>query len=393
MWILNLRRNIIRYYVISFLSGLIFSIPIIVLFWRDSGLNMFQITFLQSLFVIAVVIFEVPTWYIADILGRKKSIIISLFFHFLWYVAYWFWSNFLWFLLAEILLAFAVSFLSWAEDAFIYDSLKEVWEERKFKKIMWNSVAFSMLAVAISSISWSFLIDIGYRSLIWLSVPFMFIAFILSFGLVEPNKAKILIEKNYLFDLWKSIKFVFVKNAKLKWFVLYFAIINGINSAALWFYQPYFELSSLNIVYFGILFASFQIFTALVSKISHNIENFIWKKYSIVLMLVLLVSSYFLMWNLVFAFSFGFAFLQQFVRWFNKIVVSDYINQEVDSSRRATILSVNSLFGKLVYSSMIPLAGYIADVKWILYSLNILWMFALVFWWLALFILYKKKIL
>ena len=390
---LNVRKNIIRYYIISFLSGLIFSIPIIVLFRRENGLNMFQITFLQSLFAIAVVILEVPTWYIADVVGRKKSIIISLFFHFVWYAIYWFGSSFWWFLIAEIFFAFAVSFLSWAEDAFIYDSLKQIGEERKYKKVIGNAVAFSMLAVAISSISWPFLVNIWYRPLIWLSVPFMFVAFILSFWLMEPKRVRVVIEKNYVSDLWKALKFVFQNNAKLKRLIIYFGIINGINSAALRFYQPYFQISSLNIIYFGIIFASFQIFTALVSKTSHNIENILWKKSSLIIIAILVVVSYFLMGNIVFAFSFGFAYLQQFVRWFNKVLASDYINQEVWSGYRATILSINSLFSRLIYASLIPLIGYMADLRGILYSLNVLWILALVFWWWILIILYRKKVL
>jgi len=389
----SIKKNIRRYYSISFLSGLLFAIPIMVLFWRDSGLNMFQITFLQSLFAIAVVILEVPTGYIADILGRKKSIIISLFFHLIGYAVYWFWSSFWWFLVAEILLAFAVSFLSWAEDALVYDSLKQVGEERRYKKVIGNVVAFSMIAVAVSSIAWSLLASIGYRPLIWLSVPFMLLAFILSFRLQEPEKSKIIIEKNYLSDIWRAIKFVFLNNPKLKRLILYFGIINGINSAALWFYQPYFQITSLNIVYFGIIFASFQVFTAIVSKVSHNVENFLWRKSSLIAIAVLVVASYFLMGNIIFAFSFGFAYLQQFARWFNKVLASDYINQEVWSSYRATILSINSLFSRLIYASLIPLLGRIADVKGILYSLNVSWVLALVAWWLILRILHKKKVI
>jgi hypothetical protein len=117
------------------------------------------------------------------------------------------------------------------------------------------------------------LVNIGYRSLIWLSAPFLFIAFVLSFWLKEAEKFKVVVEKNYLADIRKGIKFVFQNNPKLKRLIFYFGIISGINSAALWFYQPYFQIVSLNILYFGIIFASFQVFTALVSKVSHNVEN------------------------------------------------------------------------------------------------------------------------
>ncbi|MFA6255764.1 MAG: MFS transporter [Candidatus Absconditabacterales bacterium] len=389
----SVKKNIRRYYVISFLSGLMFSIPIMVLFRRDNGLNMFQITFLQSLFAIAVVALEVPTGYVADILGRKKSIIMSLFFYLLGYIVYGFGSSFGGFLAAEILLAFAVSFLSGAEEALVYDSLKQIGEERRYKKIIGNVAALGMLAVAISSIVGSLLVNIGYRSLIWLSAPFLFIAFVLSFWLKEAEKFKVVVEKNYLADIRKGIKFVFQNNPKLKRLIFYFGIISGINSAALWFYQPYFQIVSLNILYFGIIFASFQVFTALVSKVSHNVENLLGRKFSLIAIAVLVVVSYFLMGNIIFAFSFGFAYLQQFARGFNKVLASDYINQEVGSSYRATILSINSLFSRLIYASLIPLLGSIADMKGILYSLNVSGVLAFVAGGLILRVLHKKKVI
>jgi hypothetical protein len=146
-------------------------------------------------------------------------------------------------------------------------------------------------------------------------------------------------------------------------------------------------------LYFGIIFASFQVFTALVSKVSHNVENLLWRKFSLIAIAVLVVVSYFLMGNIIFAFSFGFAYLQQFARWFNKVLASDYINQEVWSSYRATILSINSLFSRLIYASLIPLLGSIADMKGILYSLNVSWVLAFVAWWLILRVLHKKKVI
>ena len=47
--------------------------PIVVLFWQHHGLNMEKIFLLQSIFGIALFVFEVPSGYFSDLLGRKKS--------------------------------------------------------------------------------------------------------------------------------------------------------------------------------------------------------------------------------------------------------------------------------------------------------------------------------
>ena len=61
---------------------------------------------------------------------------------------------------------------------------------------------------------------------------------------------------------------------------------------------------------FGIVFASFQIVAALTSKYAHILEERIGQRYSLIMLVVLLVMSYVLMSNFIFLFSFSFAFLQ-----------------------------------------------------------------------------------
>jgi MFS family permease len=70
------KLNIKKYYRFEISSMVLFATPIIVLFWQDNGLSMAQIMILQSIYSILVVVLEIPTGYIADIYGRKKSLII-----------------------------------------------------------------------------------------------------------------------------------------------------------------------------------------------------------------------------------------------------------------------------------------------------------------------------
>ena len=51
-------------------------IPVIVPFFEGHGMDMEQIFILQAIFGISVVILEVPSGYVADIIGRKNSLII-----------------------------------------------------------------------------------------------------------------------------------------------------------------------------------------------------------------------------------------------------------------------------------------------------------------------------
>lgn len=96
-------------------------------------------------------------------------------------------------------------------------------------------------------------------------------------------------------------------------------------------------------------------------------------------MLVILVSvSYFLMHNFIYLFSFSFAFIQQFVRGFSKIVFTDYINKLTSSEIRATVLSAQSLLARLFYALIAPIIGWVVDIYSLTQALLVLGITSLV---------------
>ena len=133
------RINIRKYYRFEISSMILFATPIIVLFWPDNGLSMMQIMILHSIYSILVTVLEIPTWYIADIYGRRKSLIIGSFIHALWIVYYAIAWDFVWFVIAEWLFAIGISLISGANSAFLYDVLLEAGEEKRYKKILGGS--------------------------------------------------------------------------------------------------------------------------------------------------------------------------------------------------------------------------------------------------------------
>jgi iron complex transport system ATP-binding protein len=70
----RLRRNISRYQAFAALSITPIMLPVIVLFWRENGLDLFDIFLLQAIFAVANVLLEVPTGMVADRLGKRTSL-------------------------------------------------------------------------------------------------------------------------------------------------------------------------------------------------------------------------------------------------------------------------------------------------------------------------------
>lgn len=389
----TIKNNIWKIFLHRVFSSITFSGPIMVLFWFDNGLSLTEIMILQSLFALSVVVLEVPTGYFADMFGRKKALIIASIANATGIAFYSIGTNFWDFLTGEILMAVGVSFFSGTMSAFVYDTLQELGTEKSYQRIWGNISYYGMIALAVSSILGGFIAEINLRYTLFASIPFFAIAIPLMISLKEPKRKKMIISKGDTDEFLKIFKLVFIKNQKLKWIIIYSGIIYAFNQSALWLYQPYFQLSGLDIVYFGFVFASFQVVAAISSKYAYLIEKKLGEKYSLAVLLFLVAISYLLMHNFVYLFSFSFAFIQQFVRAFKMVVLTDYINKLTTSDIRATVLSLESLVSKMLYVIIIPIVGWFVDVYTLSQALLVLSITAFISWVVLLVIFNKRNIL
>lgn len=387
----KLESNIWKIYLYMILYSLMFFTPIIVLFYQDNGLSLTRIMILQSISSILFVILEVPSGYFADIFGRKKALMVTGVFSAIAMFTFAVSTNFYHFLLAVILWAIAGVFISGADSAFIYDTLKELKRENQYKKVWGNVVFYYSIGVSFASIVGGLLGRIDYRYPFYAMIPFMLLLIPLSLSLKEPERHKTIFTKNYLFDLFKIIKLSILKNKKLKWLLAYSAIVVGFINIAYFLYQPYFKLSGLDIAYFGVVFAGFSVVAAVSAKYSHLLEEKIGQKYSLVLLFVLIGVSYLLMSNFVYLFSFGFAFLIQFVKGFSSVVVSDYVHQLTESSIRATVLSAKSLVEKMFFAIVTPFIGWVVDIYSLTQALFLSGILVLFFGAISLILFQRQK--
>jgi MFS family permease len=370
-----------------------FLLPVMVLFWQNNGLSLTQVMFLQSFFAILVVVLEVPTGYFADIYGRKKSLIIASIFAFLGMLMYTISKNFYHFLIVEIFFAINISFSSGAFSAFMYDTLIDLGREKEYKKIWGNLLFYGLIFLAVSNLIGGYIGSFNMRLDLYLSLPFFAAMIPVALSLNEPKKHKEIFKNNYFKELVSIVKNIVTNNKKLLWIIIYSGVIYAFNQSALWLYQPYFKISGLDIVYFGVVFAAFQFVAAISSKYAHAIEKKIGQKYSLIMLVFLVAGSYFLMSNFVFLFSFSFAFIQQFVRSFRDVVVTDYIHILTESKIRATILSLESLVGKLLYAFIIPIFGWVADVYTLVQALSVIGISTIIIGCAILIILKKNNII
>ena len=74
---MSLKKNIIALYLIKVSKWFTLVMPIIVLFYKECGLDLADIFILKSVYSIAMVSLEIPTGYLADVWGRGMHILLS----------------------------------------------------------------------------------------------------------------------------------------------------------------------------------------------------------------------------------------------------------------------------------------------------------------------------
>ena len=132
---MQLKHNILKMYLLKAVLWFMVAMPIIVLFFQEHGLSLTQVMFLQAIYSLSVAVFEIPSGYIADLFGRKNTIVISTIFSFIGYLIFSFYDGFFAFAIAEVLIGIGGSLMSGSDSAILYDTLLETGDKEAYTKI------------------------------------------------------------------------------------------------------------------------------------------------------------------------------------------------------------------------------------------------------------------
>ena len=72
-----LQKNRPKVLILNFFWMFLIVMPVVVPFMESYGLGMTEIYQLQAIFAISVVLLEVPSGYLADLFGRRHSLILA----------------------------------------------------------------------------------------------------------------------------------------------------------------------------------------------------------------------------------------------------------------------------------------------------------------------------
>jgi len=363
----KIRRNVKLYNLYMFFSDAVLVGAVLIPFFSTwAGLNQAEIQTLQSINMIAILLLEIPTGLIADIYGKKISIIVGTIFSILGMIIITISPNFYLFALAEIILAFGAACKSGSDTSLIYDSLKMTKQESKAKIIMTKANSLRLLGVVLGSIAGGLIAPHTTPNIVWRlsAVPFV-IALIISFFFTEPkettnNKSE---QKKWLQIFTSGLKNIFTSKTLL-YQSLDMILTGTFAYFVIWFYQTKLEQMDINSSNFGIVHALVILSSAsILYTTEYWLKIFTTRKFAVFSSFIAGIGFLFGgLSNSILAFAlmifltagFGIARSMVFTANFNKLIKSD---------ERSTVNSTINMVSSLAISIVNPFFGYIADLN------------------------------
>lgn len=317
---------------------------------------------LQAFASLVIVGIEIPSGYFADSVGRKHSLLVGCILGFLGTLIYAFSFNFWGFLFAELFISLGMGFISGADSALLYDSLAEIKKGELYKAIQGKLSAFSNFSEGIASIIGGFLALVSLRTPFFAEAAVVFFSIFVALSLHEPKRHIAEIQESHVQKIWDTVRYALSDHKKIRNLMWYAAFVSAATLIFVWLAQPYWKSIGIPLALFGILWGILQFIVGYFSIISHKIEKIFGRDKLLFYFVVLLVFGYILIGIFHNIWAIGFIVIFYVVRGVQEPLLKAYVNELAPSQMRATILSVKSFLGRIVFSVIGPFIGWLADV-------------------------------
>lgn len=373
----RLENNIKFIYWIDFGWMMILPLAIIVPYFQSIGLSMQEVFEVQAVFSAAVLVLELPSGYIADLIGRKRTILLATFFHAVTFTFFPMARGYWDIVIIEVFMALGVSLFSGTDVALIYDSMDALGRGRDQSKLVGQQIFYKQMGETIAALIGGWLAVYGLSTVVWANAFLIWTPFILSFFLFEPPRKKMKVaghKENWIY-IYRSL----FKQGPLLILIILNTVVYGVATLiAVWSFQPFWKEIGFEISHFGYLWALSNITVALVARKAHLFEVNWGSTRSLILMAVLPIIGYFTMaltsvkdqtwyWMCLGAFV---CIIFQTCRGLGQVLLKNALNSRVEGDMRATANSVTSLGMRVMFIGLGPLMGYMIDTKGQQFSFN-----------------------
>lgn len=336
--------------------------PVVALFYTENGLDDYDIFLLQAVYSLSVALLEIPSGYMADILGRRKSLLLGAILGCGGFVVYSFSHDFYGFLCAEIILGFGGSFISGSDSALLYDSLLAMKKEQRYLQYEGRITSLGNFAETVAAICGGIIaVALSYRAVYIGQALIAAMAIPAAMLILEPPRKKL--ERPGLGQIMAICRHALWENKKISSVLLLSSVIGTATLCMAWTSQVYFVRNGLTEATITPLWVLLNLTVAVISAYAAIVVAKMGARTAL-LFIVLCIPGGFIALGLVpLGVGIGVLLLFYAIRGYATPYLRDLLNKNCVSETRATVLSIRSLVIRVSFSIIGPALGAVSNAQ------------------------------
>jgi MFS family permease len=355
--------------LINFLTRFHFYLHISTLFLQQQrGLNLVQISAIESVVVGTIFLAEVPTGVIADRIGRKWTLVLWALFLMIGELMFLFSETYPQFLLMALFTGVGHAFGSGARDALVYDSLPAENRDAAMPRAMGRVNSWGQLAFFASPIIGAFIVGdlelVRVQVAIGLTVLALGLGAVIAITLREPETEWTPERQSALAILRSGLNDLRLNPAlrKITFVTVLTTPFTGVLMITL--APPYLQQNGVSPFAIGMSLSIGSLLAAFTQRYAYKVETWRGKGQGLAMLLLVPGVSYLLL-----AAAFGASMTWLIIVWIYATndmrapLLAAYQNAQITSANRATVLSLMSMFVSLFTALMGLLYAGLATIS------------------------------
>ncbi len=357
----HIQRNIRAFRIFKTCGTAPFWAPILILYIQEIGhMSLSDIYFMEAIVLVLTFLVEIPTGAIADMIGRKRMIIIGVFLDLIGMSIFAFGEGVTAMWSGNIFVMIGMTCISGADIALLRDSLAYEGREREFHKILGQGNGGMIALETFGALATGFLAAISLRLPMIAGLPFLLVSIGAAFAFIEPPMQKKTSVTSELRGIALGAR-IALRKKKVLWIIFFSGLAAVVRKISFFSYNPYFEEVGLNLSLYGVVLFCAGIISWLGSAFSHVVHGRTREYVSVVVSVMMLSVPFVLMGLLPSQGSVGLIASFALMRGFIPPLMGEILNREIDSSSRATVNSVKSSVAFFMQMVALGVYGFAID--------------------------------
>ncbi len=337
------------------------------------GYSMLEIGLLESIFHVASMSFEIPSGAIADVFGRKKTMVASQMMNVLASIVMIFSHSFVSISIAMIFSAFSYNLASGSREALAYDSLKSAGDEDDYEKFAANDMVIYDFAMSFATLMAGVTLLLGYQKAyaidVIAGVSSILVAWTLLEAKVSPEardtqeekasyettETKDSVVERFVEVAKESYQFLRA-NRRCRRMIIFNATIGALAVLVVFFAQALLPELGMQKVLLGPALFALNLGSVAGAKAENYLPKMSYKKTGFLSVIGVSLAVLSILTNQCWLIIAG-GFVGSFADSLIEVKTDVELNRQIPSEQRATLMSVNSFTYSVVMIILSPIFG------------------------------------